>query len=383
MFTKINKKHNKIFKKQPSMFFSPAKLKLMGDYIEHTGGSNISCLLDVGVYATTSKSKFNTLKILDTFNKDSIFEIDLETLEKNGETPLLKLIYLIVTEFIDRGYDLPVGINIILFSNIPFKSGVNLNETIIMLLTKILNSFNSLNLKDSIIINICEEVYKKYYNVEKYLIGLNEFNYKPNNASMFEINKNKPKYIDVNFEDFSLVLIYDKEMDKEVQHLVNERITDSVSAHMILDSKYKHKYLCDYTVQELNEYKDEVRDFEFKRTRHAITENNRVKELYNAFKEDNIAKIGNLFTLSHNSLLQDYEITTKQQDMICNLVARYNSLGSKMISSSYNNSVFILVKDLQIDNLITQVSKEYKSYFNTELGFVVTHLFNKVNFNEN
>lgn len=377
MLTILAKKHKKIYKKLPSYFFSPVKLQLMGDYIEHTGGQHIDCMLNVGVHATTTKSDKQRIKFVDFNNKDHIVEVGYTSLITSSAMTLTNLFSIVINEFLIRDYRLYVGVDAVFSTSISEFAGINLDTAYISLLVKILNDFNMLNLEEEELISICNKAYNTYNGFFHVPLKkeLNMFNSKPNTAMIINPEDNTFDYSKVNFEDFSIVIIYDKEIKEEVDYLIKERQNDSISAHMIVDSKFKHKYLCEFTLSELNDCKDEVRDFEFKRIRHAITENNRVKELYTALDIDDIVKVGTLFTLSQNSLLQDYEITNKRQDTMCNLVSRYNSLGAKMIASKYNNSVFILVKDLQIPNLMKQVSKEYKEQFGSELEFVISNIY--------
>ncbi len=366
MLEKMLKKHKKLFKKNATNYFNPVKLQLIGDYIEHLGGNSISCLLDVGVNATTSKSKYCKIKFYD--GRD-YFEIDYDTLVTNGESSLLKICYYVLSEIIDREYDLTVGIEGILFNTIDTNIGLDLDEAYIFLFARMINEFNFLFIENDELIDICNIVYKKYKNKNR--TNLCYLNCMPNTA----VIDNEMKFTNVNFEDFNLVLIYDNNVREDVSYVEQERKQDCVSAHMIVDSKFKYQYLCEFKLKELNECKSEVRDFEFKRIRHAITENSRVNEMFDALYEDDIAKVGTLLTDSHHSLVQDYEITTKTQEVICNLISRYNALGHKMISSKYNNSVFILVKDLQIESLKSKISKEYKEYSNSELNFLITNIY--------
>lgn len=363
MLEKIIKKHKKTFRCIPTNYFSPVKLQLMGDYIQHTGGANISCLLDVGVNATTSKSKKRKMKFI---NDKDFFEIDYDTLLVLGECSISKICLLVINEFKERDYELNVGVDGILFNTISELS-INLDESYIVLFVNIINQFNFLFLEDNILIDIVDVVYKKYTNEERTKLCF--FNNKPNTAMLND------EYATINFEDFNIVIIADKDFKDELHDLKIERKQDSINAHIIVDSKYKYEHLCEFKIQELNECKDEVRDYEFKRIRHAITENTRVNDLFDALNKDDITKVGMLLTASHNSLLQDYEITTKVQEKLCNLISRYNALGYKMLSSKNNNSIFLLVKDLQIDNLMTKIPKEYKDQKDSCIEFTVTNIY--------
>ncbi len=368
-----NKIHAKEFKKDCTMYFGPGQLKLMGDYTDHTGGKSMTCLLNCGVRATVNKSSKNGICFIINESKDEIIEFDYDKVSALDDKSYACLTGLILNEF-TYNMDLIVGIEGFIHLESVY-TGIDVIPGFVNLVVRLINHFNFLNLNEEILKRICHNSLNKYY-YSTIPYSLSPFHFMKDKAMLIDPRKQILSYADVNFEDFSLLIIYDKNIKQDTEFLEKERKFESKNAHVIVDSKFKHEFLCDFNIDELNECKDEVRDFEFKRIRHAISENNRVSELYNALNEDDIVKVGMIFTQSQISLLQDYEMSTKKQDVLCMLVSRYNALGSKMISSKYNSSVFVLVKDLQIPNLIKKVSEEYKNRFNSELEFLITNIYN-------
>ncbi|MFI3251610.1 MAG: galactokinase family protein [bacterium] len=367
-FEKIHYKH---YKKTANIYNAPGVVKLMGDYINHTGGKHLSCFINSGVVVSVNKSlerKFNFF----VNDESTVVNIFYDNVFISQENIYVHLTSLILNEFI-YNFELIVGVEGIVHVESE-HTGIDTITSYIIAVTKLLNDFNLLNLSEEIVRKICHNVYNKFTG-ETTPYNLSVFNMKRKHVSLFDTRAGICKQTNVNFEDFSLLIAYDKTIIEDTEFSIKERMNESVSAHMIVDSKFKHEFLSDFTIHELNECKDDVRDFEFKRIRHAITENIRVDDLFESLEKDDIVKTGLLLSNSEISLLQDYEMVTKKQDTLCNLVSRYNALGAKMISSKYNSSVVVLVKDLQIPTLIKQVSTEYKNRFGNEIEFIKTNIY--------
>ncbi len=367
-----NKIHYKEFKKECTQYFGPGHLKLMGDYTNHTGGKEISCLLTVGARVTVNKSSELGLTFFVNETKDEIIEFDYSRFSILNEKSYKCLCGLILNEYL---YNMKLIVGVEGFIHLEdVHTGIDVVPGFVSVIVRIINHFNFLNLPEEILKKICHNVLNKYYHTNV-PYDLSVFKNTRNKATLIDKRNNNLLHANVNFEDFSLLIIYDKNLNEDTEFLCEDRRYESKNAHVIVDSRFKHEFLCDFNINELNECKDEVRDFEFKRIRHAISENNRVDELFHALNDDDIVKVGMILTQSQISLLQDYEISTKNQDALCMLVSRYNALGSKMIASKYNSSVVVLVKDLQIPNLIKKVSLEYKNRFNSEVEFLIANIY--------
>ncbi|MFD1733241.1 hypothetical protein ACFSC4_22050 [Deinococcus malanensis] len=64
---------------------------------------------------------------------------------------------------------------------------------------------------------------------------------------------------------------------------------------------------------------DGLPDLLARRARHVITENDRVLQAVQAFREGDLAGVGRLFLASHASMRDDYEVSVPEVDLIVEL----------------------------------------------------------------
>ena len=80
-----------------------------------------------------------------------------------------------------------------------------------------------------------------------------------------------------------------------------------------------------------------------RRARHILTENERVAEVVAALEHSNFADVGRIFTASHASMRDDFEITTAHIDLIADTATRAGALGARMTGGGFGGCVIALV----------------------------------------
>lgn len=87
-----------------------------------------------------------------------------------------------------------------------------------------------------------------------------------------------------------------------------------------------------------------VRDpVDVRRARHVLTENRRVLDCVAALEESDFAAVGRLFSASHESMRDDFGITTGQIDLIADAAVRAGALGARMTGGGFGGCVIALV----------------------------------------
>jgi galactokinase len=80
-----------------------------------------------------------------------------------------------------------------------------------------------------------------------------------------------------------------------------------------------------------------------RRARHVITDNQRVLDLVAALDVYDFAKAGRIFTASHESMRDDFEITTAHIDLIAEAAVRAGAFGARMTGGGFGGCVIALV----------------------------------------
>lgn len=96
-----------------------------------------------------------------------------------------------------------------------------------------------------------------------------------------------------------------------------------------------------------------------KRVRHVITEIERVREFISAFGEGDIQRCGELFTQSHNSLRDDYEVTVPELDTAVEVALENGSYGARMTGGGFGGSIIALVDTGRSQAVAEAVAKAF------------------------
>jgi galactokinase len=90
----------------------------------------------------------------------------------------------------------------------------------------------------------------------------------------------------------------------------------------------------------LQEIKDPV---DARRARHILAENRRVADVVSALDDCDFAEVGRIFTASHASMRDDFEITTDHIDLIADTAVGSGALGARMTGGGFGGCVIALV----------------------------------------
>ncbi|MFZ1175671.1 MAG: galactokinase [Mycobacterium sp.] len=80
-----------------------------------------------------------------------------------------------------------------------------------------------------------------------------------------------------------------------------------------------------------------------RRARHVLTENRRVLDFVAAMGNSDFGEAGRIFTASHASMRDDFEITTEHIDLIADTAVRAGALGARMTGGGFGGCVIALV----------------------------------------
>jgi len=125
--------------------------------------------------------------------------------------------------------------------------------------------------------------------------------------------------------------------------------------------------LRDLAVEELEKYRDCLGDKLYRRCRHVVSENGRVREALAALQRGDLEKLGKLISASHASLRDDFEVSCDEVDQLVTIAdASAGVLGSRMVGAGFGGCVLSLVESAQIDEAARQVRRKYRGVTGSE-----------------
>jgi galactokinase len=96
-----------------------------------------------------------------------------------------------------------------------------------------------------------------------------------------------------------------------------------------------------------------------RRTRHVVTENQRVLDTVDRLRSGDIAGIGPLLTASHRSLRDDYEVTVPELDTAVAAALDAGALGARMTGGGFGGCVLALVPAAEAGQVAAAVADAF------------------------
>ena len=120
--------------------------------------------------------------------------------------------------------------------------------------------------------------------------------------------------------------------------------------------------LRDVTLDDLENHSNRLSDVIYKRVRHAVTENDRVKKAAIALETGEIAEFGRLMADSHRSLRDDYEVSTLELDLMVELSNGQEGVyGARMTGGGFGGCTINLVEAAHAQEVQQRLEQGYEA----------------------
>ena len=151
-------------------------------------------------------------------------------------------------------------------------------------------------------------------------------------------------------------------------------ILDTVTRRELVDSKYNErvkqcasaaeyfgfKSLRDISIENFQKNKDGLDQLLLKRARHVIFENQRTKEVSDAMKANDVNKIGKLMSESHESLKNDYGVSSKELDIMVQIAeSEAGCFGARMTGAGFGGCAIALIDQSFKEQFMKNVFSNY------------------------
>jgi galactokinase len=121
------------------------------------------------------------------------------------------------------------------------------------------------------------------------------------------------------------------------------------------------KSLRDVTPADLEAARRALSEVLFRRARHVVTENQRVLEAVQVLESGDVARFGELMNASHESLRDDYEVSSKELDVLVELAWKQPGvLGARMTGAGFGGCTVNLVHQEAAEPFAQAVRRGYQ-----------------------
>jgi galactokinase len=131
--------------------------------------------------------------------------------------------------------------------------------------------------------------------------------------------------------------------------------------------------LRDVTSGELQQCRPRLDPLVFRRARHVVTENERVLGAVEALKAGDLPRFGRLMNESHDSLRDDYEVSSEALDTLVQAARQVEGcLGSRLTGAGFGGCTVSLVHRERVVAFQQEVGAVYEKACGKSAAFLVT-----------
>lgn len=360
-------------------YFAPGRVNLIGEHTDYNGGHVFPCALTIGTYAIVRKRNDRKMRFYSqNFEDLGIVEGSLDHLVYEKEADWTNYPVGVVWAFIEKGYNIDKGFDMLLFGNIPNGSGLSSSASVEVVTGVVLRDLfgcEDVTMQDIALFGQYSENNFNGVNcgiMDQFSIAMG----KKNQAIFLDCSDLSYTYAPIELKDAKIVIACSNKKRGLGDSKYNERRAECEEALAELQTKLDIKSLGELTEKEFEENKDLIKsEVRQRRAKHAVYENQRTLKAVEVLQAGDIEEFGRLMNASHVSLRDDYEVTGIELDtLVENAWEQEGVIGSRMTGAGFGGCTVSIVKSECVDKFIENVGKAYLDKIGYAADFYVVEI---------
>ncbi len=177
------------------------------------------------------------------------------------------------------------------------------------------------------------------------------------------------KHIPIDIHPYKLIMLNTKVSHNLASSEYNTRKQECELGVVTLQKKNPEvSSLRDVTREMLEEGKTELSERVYNRCSFIIDENNRVFEVAEALKENDLKTVGSILYTAHEGISKLYEVSCPESDFLVDLTKEMDFvLGARQTGGGFGGCTLNIVHETKVETLIAEATLAYKRKFNIDL----------------
>lgn len=321
--------------------------------------------ISLGISALVKPNEEDRIRVHSAdFDETSTFDLNqLPSTRQNHWTDFL----IGVIRFLQKKEIPLTGMDILIYSDLPKSSGLSSSAALEVLSYHFCVESSKID-KVQMAVD-CQRIENEFIGVNCGI--MDQFavaNGKNDHAILLDCNTLEHEFIPFETSGYQLLIINSNKPRQLAHSAYNQRRQECADALKFLQqSNPKLKNLVDANLKEVETIEDlTIR----KRAKHAVTEQQRVKDSVTGLKKGDFENFGTLLNASHQSLKDDFEVSCDELDFIVShLQTSGVCAGARMTGAGFGGCCIGLIQTDSIDKTIDGLKKSYLAKFGFEPSF--------------
>jgi galactokinase len=346
---------------EPAVFSAPGRVNLIGEHTDYNEGFVLPFAIQNRTYAACAPRKDRIVRIYTrTLDESAEFSLDETAQARKKEwSSYVRGIAAVL----ERGGVRLTGADMVIDSDIPFGAGLSSSAALEVCAGLALWTVSGGETDLYKIAKAGQKVEHEFIGVRSGLMDqLSSALARRDNVLLIDCRTNAVRYIPLEFDDLSFAIC-----DTRVKHELastaynNRREECERGVDLLAGHVGEIRSLRDVSVEQFESHEESLPDPIRQRCRHVVTENARVLAFVDAIENRNFFEAGRLMYLSHESLRDDYEVSSPELDILVDTALRLPGvLGSRMTGGGFGGCTISLIEKAYYAEFRKMIGSSYE-----------------------
>ena len=344
-----------------AIFRAPGRVNLIGEHTDYNDGFVMPAAINFYAYSAIAGRADRTLSIYSEQFRETV-EFDLSQVAVPPRKHWSDYVRGVAAVLRNEGHPLR-GANLLIDGRVPVGSGLSSSASVEVATALALTTLGGVTIPLLEVARLCQRAENNYAGARCGIMDqfVSCFG-RDSHAIMLDCRSLEPTYL---LLPPSVRLVICNTM---VRHELaageynNRRASCERAVEAVRKVRPDVRALRDLTLEDLEDYRSVLTDVDFRRCRHVITENARVKDAAEALKYLDLIHIGELMYLSHESLDRDYEVSCEELNLMVEVASKLNGVfGARMTGGGFGGCTVNLVQTEAVCEFSEQIVCRYQA----------------------
>lgn len=359
---KVRELFRKKFQNEPSLYFSPGRINLIGEHVDYNGGYVLPCAINKGIYFAVAPNNTNTARFYSRDFEEK-YEVDLNRIAPNEDWK--NYVLSVVNEFQKDGKRID-GFDCAMGGNIPVGAGLSSSAAVEGGLAFALNDIFHLGYDSKQLAFLCQRAEHGFPGVncgimDQYANMMG----KKDQAIFLDCKSLTHEYFPLELGEYQIVLINTKVHHALAGSAYNTRRSECETGLKIIRDNTKFNSFRDVkNSKALEKLEEKMGKFVWKRCTFVVDEINRTLKAAKMLRKKNLIEFGKLMFESHEGLSNLYKVSCAELDFLVHFAnTNPDVIGSRMMGGGFGGCTINIVKKEGKKKFVEDSFEAYKKEF--------------------
>lgn len=353
------------FTTQPSFYFSPGRINLIGEHIDYNDGFVLPAAINKAVYYAVAPNNTDECNFFSIDFNESL-SIRLEDIQPKEDWK--NYVLSVLNQFIIAGKKIG-GIDCVFAGDIPQGSGMSSSAAVEGGLAFALNDLFNCGYNRKELAQLNQRAEHDYPNVKCGIMDqFANMNGKKDAVILLDCRSLEHQYVPIQLNGYSIVLINSNIHHSLASSAYNKRRSECEEGLLLMGTDSPVRSFRDVTKwEDLLAYESRMGEEVYMRCLFVVEEIDRTQQAAKLLQQNDLKGFGQLMYKTHEGLSKLYQVSCSELDYLVDLTKHNEAvIGSRLMGGGFGGCTINIVANDAIASFVSTTVAAYKEKFNID-----------------